>query len=65
MGYSFLINGDACMTKYYNSKRTRNIYKPNSSEPFKLSRSKLEREKDGSAYRLYSLKEEIEIVEGL
>jgi len=53
------------MTKYYNSKRTRNIYKPNSSEPFKLSRSKLEREKDGSAYRLYSLKEEIEIVEGL
>jgi len=30
------------MSKYYNSKRVRNIYDPNSSEPFKLSRSKLE-----------------------
>jgi len=31
------------MSQYYNPKRTRNIYGPNSKEPFKLSRSKLER----------------------
>ena len=30
------------MSKYYNPKRTRNIFDPNSSEPFKISRSKLE-----------------------
>lgn len=30
------------MSQYYNSKRTRNLYDPKSSEPFKLSRSKLE-----------------------
>lgn len=31
------------MSQDYNSKRTRNIYEPDSSKPFKLSRSKLER----------------------
>jgi len=31
------------MTKYYHPKRTRNIYDPKSAEPFKLSRSRLER----------------------
>ncbi len=30
------------MTKYYNSKRSRNIFDPASDEPFKLSRSKIE-----------------------
>lgn len=30
------------MTKYYNSKRTRNVFNPASGESFKLSRSKIE-----------------------
>jgi len=30
------------MSEYYNPKRTRNIYDPSSSEPFKLSRSKID-----------------------
>lgn len=30
------------MSEYYNGKRTKNLYDPNSSLPFKLSRSKLE-----------------------
>jgi len=30
------------MSQYYKAKRTRNIYNPSSSEPFKLSRSKIE-----------------------
>ncbi|MGI9534015.1 MAG: PD-(D/E)XK nuclease family protein [Thermodesulfobacteriota bacterium] len=30
------------MSKYYNSKRTRNLYDPSSKNPFKLSRSKIE-----------------------
>lgn len=30
------------MSEYYNSKRTRNLYSPESTDPFKLSRSKLE-----------------------
>lgn len=30
------------MSDYYNSKRTKNLYSPESAEPFKLSRSKLE-----------------------
>ncbi len=30
------------MSEYYNPKRTRNLYQPKSSAPFKLSRSKLE-----------------------
>jgi len=30
------------MSKYYNSKRTRNIFDPKSSEPFKISRSKID-----------------------
>lgn len=30
------------MSKYYNAKRTKNIYDPNSSEPYKLSRSRIE-----------------------
>jgi len=30
------------MSKYYNSKRTRNLYNPKSSEPYKLSRSKID-----------------------
>lgn len=30
------------MTQYYHSKRTRNIYEPDSKQPFKLSRSKVE-----------------------
>lgn len=30
------------MSDYYNPKRTRNIFNPNSSEPFKISRSKLD-----------------------
>lgn len=30
------------MTEYYNPQRTRNLYNPISSEPFKLSRSKVE-----------------------
>ncbi len=30
------------MSDYYNPQRTRNLYDPNSSNPFKLSRSKLE-----------------------
>ena len=30
------------MSQYHNAKRTRNIYEPNSSKPFKLSRSRLE-----------------------
>lgn len=30
------------MSDYYNPQRTRNLYDPNSNEPFKLSRSKLE-----------------------
>ena len=30
------------MSKYYKAKRTRNIYNPKDSEPFKLSRSKIE-----------------------
>ena len=30
------------MSEYYNPKRTKNIYKPESEEPFKLSRSKIE-----------------------
>lgn len=31
------------MSQYYSGKRTRNIYDPHSHDPFKLSRSKLER----------------------
>ena len=30
------------MSKYYNAKRTKNIYCPKSPDPFKLSRSKIE-----------------------
>lgn len=30
------------MSHYYNSRRTRNIFDPNSAEPFKVSRSKLD-----------------------
>lgn len=30
------------MSEYYNAKRTRNLYEPKSSEPFKLSRSKID-----------------------
>lgn len=30
------------MSDYYTPLRTRNIYDPNSKEPFKLSRSKIE-----------------------
>jgi hypothetical protein len=30
------------MSKYYNGKRTRNIYDPDSKEPFRLSRSKID-----------------------
>ncbi len=30
------------MSEYYNQKRTKNLYNPESSEPFKLSRSKIE-----------------------
>jgi RecB family exonuclease len=30
------------MSQYYNGKRTRNLYKPKDSEPYKLSRSRLE-----------------------
>lgn len=30
------------MSQYYNSKRTKNIYDPESDEPFKLSRSKID-----------------------
>ena len=30
------------MSQYYNPKRTRNLYDPNSSEPFKVSRSKID-----------------------
>ena len=30
------------MSEYYNSKRTKGFYEPDSNEPFKLSRSKLE-----------------------
>lgn len=30
------------MSEYYNPNRTRNLYDPNNSEPFKLSRSKIE-----------------------
>ena len=30
------------MSEYYNSKRTRNIFDPESNEPFKLSRSKID-----------------------
>ena len=30
------------MSEYYNPKRTRNLYEPGSSKPFKLSRSKIE-----------------------
>ncbi len=30
------------MSQYYNPKKTKNIYHPNDSEPFKLSRSKIE-----------------------
>ena len=30
------------MSQYYTPKRTRNLYQPNSTEPFKLSRTKLE-----------------------
>ncbi len=30
------------MSQYYNSKRIKNLYEPNSSEPFKLSRSKID-----------------------
>ena len=30
------------MSKYYTPQRTRNIYDPNSSEPFRLSRSKID-----------------------
>lgn len=30
------------MSEYYNANRTRNIYSPSSTEPFKLSRSKIE-----------------------
>lgn len=30
------------MSKYYNSKRTRNLFNPDSQEPFRLSRSKIE-----------------------
>lgn len=30
------------MSQYYNAKRTRNLYNPNSEDPFKLSRSKID-----------------------
>jgi len=30
------------MTKYYNPRRTRNLYNPSSKEPFNLSRSKID-----------------------
>lgn len=30
------------MSKYYNSRRTRNLFDPNSAEPFRLSRSKID-----------------------
>jgi hypothetical protein len=30
------------MSEYYNPKRTRNLYDPNSAEPFKLSRTKID-----------------------
>src|SRR3989338_3287294 len=30
------------MSQYYNSKRTRNLFIPGSTEPFKLSRSKID-----------------------
>ena len=30
------------MSKYYNSNRTRNLYNPNSTQPFGLSRSKID-----------------------
>ncbi|MFC1810733.1 PD-(D/E)XK nuclease family protein [Patescibacteria group bacterium] len=30
------------MSEYYNPKRTRNLYDPNSEEPFKISRSKID-----------------------
>jgi len=30
------------MSKYYNPQRTRNIYDPNSTEPFRISRSKID-----------------------
>ena len=30
------------MSKYYNAKRTRNLYNPVSDEPFRLSRSKID-----------------------
>lgn len=30
------------MSQYYNSKRTRNVFDPNSNEPFKISRSKID-----------------------
>ena len=30
------------MSEYYNSKRTRNLFDPNSEKPFKLSRSKID-----------------------
>ena len=30
------------MSLYYNPQRTRNLYDPNDSQPFRLSRSKLE-----------------------
>jgi hypothetical protein len=30
------------MSEYYNPNRTKNIYNPKSTEPFKLSRSKIE-----------------------
>jgi len=30
------------MTKYYNGKRTRNVYLPDSKDPFRLSRSKID-----------------------
>ena len=31
------------MSKYYKGKRTRNIYTPGETKPFKLSRSKIDR----------------------
>jgi len=36
------------MSKYYNPRRSRNIYDPASSKPFKISRSKIDLWIDGN-----------------
>lgn len=47
-GESFQVNSpyllcyNYSMSQYYNPKRTRNLYDPSSSDPYKLSRSKIE-----------------------